>query len=245
MPSSSDAATADARAALERLGHLPGSEQIATALLQAVVDLTPTVLPGRIETSVTLLADGRPGTAASSSPLASELDECQYSADAGPCLHAARTGEVTEVSDTGSDQRWATYARCAAARGAVASLSLPLPLDTEEQLAGSLNIYARDADTLAAANRAAAIRFADLAGLAVRNLTAYHRARDHAGYVHTALTSRGTIQQAKRILMERHRLTAEQASRVLARASTATHRKVHDLAEHLVRTGQLLPLSTR
>jgi AmiR/NasT family two-component response regulator len=39
--------------------------------------------------------------------------------------------------------------------------------------------------------------------------------------------------------MARHKLAADQAFQLLARASTKTNIKVRDIAEHLVRTGRL------
>lgn len=239
MPWIHDIPETVASATLERLIRAPVAEQTPPAMLQVVVDLTPTVLPGAIEASVTLLTGDRPSTAASSGPLADELDARQYSADAGPCLHAARTGELTQVSDNCTDPRWPAYSRLAAAQGALTSLSLPLRLDVEDDLAGSLNIYAHRGFTFVRANRAAAARFAGLASLAVSNLAAYQRARERADHLNTALTSRAIIEQAKGILMERHRYTEAQAFAALARASKATNRNVGDLAEHLVRTGEL------
>jgi AmiR/NasT family two-component response regulator len=47
------------------------------------------------------------------------------------------------------------------------------------------------------------------------------------------------IGQAKGILMERHRLTAEQAFAVLSRASQEANRKLVDIAEALTATGAL------
>ena len=52
---------------------------------------------------------------------------------------------------------------------------------------------------------------------------------------------RSVIEQAKGILIERHKLTADQAFRMLADASMHTNRKVRDIAEELVLTGELAP----
>ncbi len=54
-----------------------------------------------------------------------------------------------------------------------------------------------------------------------------------------ALGSRDVIGQAKGILMERFRITADQAFALLARASQDTNRKLHDIAEELALTGAL------
>ncbi|MCE6995444.1 ANTAR domain-containing protein [Saccharothrix sp. S26] len=39
--------------------------------------------------------------------------------------------------------------------------------------------------------------------------------------------------------MERHKITADEAFAKLARASQGTNTKLHDVADHLTRTGQL------
>jgi AmiR/NasT family two-component response regulator len=84
-----------------------------------------------------------------------------------------------------------------------------------------------------------ATRFAPYAAVAAGNLYAYQSARDVADNLQTALESRAAIDQAKGILMERHKLTADQALQALAQASMHTNRKVRDVADHLVATGEL------
>lgn len=54
-----------------------------------------------------------------------------------------------------------------------------------------------------------------------------------------ALASRDVIGQAKGILMERHRMTAEQAFHELRRVSQHTNRRLADIAEQVALTGQL------
>jgi AmiR/NasT family two-component response regulator len=54
-----------------------------------------------------------------------------------------------------------------------------------------------------------------------------------------ALVNRDVIGQAKGILMERFRITAEQAFEVLAKVSQDTNRKVYVVAEDLARTGAI------
>jgi AmiR/NasT family two-component response regulator len=55
-----------------------------------------------------------------------------------------------------------------------------------------------------------------------------------------ALQTRDLIGQAKGILIERHRLTAEAAFSRLAAASQNSNRKLTVVAQHLVETGELL-----
>jgi AmiR/NasT family two-component response regulator len=42
------------------------------------------------------------------------------------------------------------------------------------------------------------------------------------------------------VLIERYKLTPDQAFQLLARTSMNANRKVRDIADHLVRTGELL-----
>src|SRR3954471_279396 len=133
---------ANAAEALERLGRLSLRDLSMEELLQIVADLAKTVMPGSPEASVTLVVKDTPTTVASTGQLATELDESQYERGHGPCLHAARTGELTEIGDTRTDSRWPDYLPRAAKHGALSSLSVPLTIDEDEQVTGALNIYA-------------------------------------------------------------------------------------------------------
>ena len=231
--------------ALERLGRLSLREMSMEDLLQAVADLAKTVLPGRPEASVSLVVKGRPITVVSTGQLAVDVDERQYERDHGPCLHAARTGELVSVTDTRTDTRWPDYMPRAAERGALSSLSVPLAIDGAEEVSGALNIYAREANAFDEDGQAAATRFGPYAAVAAANLYAYQRARDTADNLQAALDSRAVIDQAKGILIERYKLTPDQSFQLLARASMHANRKVRDIAEELVRTGELPVVAPR
>jgi len=229
---------ADAAEALERLGRLSLRELSMNSLLQKVADLTKTVMPGNPEASVLLLVKDRPTTVVSTGQLATDLDERQYEKGQGPCLHAARTGEVTEIPDTRADDRWPDYTPRAVERGNLSSLSIPLAIDQDAQVSGALNIYARRPDAFEEISRSVATRFAPYAAVAAGNLYAYQSARDMAENLQTALESRAVIDQAKGILIERYKLTADQAFQLLVRVSMTTNRKLRDIADDLVRTGE-------
>ena len=225
--------------ALERLGSLSLRTVSMEELLQLIADLAKTVLPGNPEASVSLLVKDHPTTVATTGQLATDLDESQYERGHGPCLHAARTGELTEIGDTRTDSRWPDYLPRAAEHGALSTLSVPLAIDDDERVTGALNIYAREPHAFDQDSRAAATKFAPYAGVAAGNLHAYQNARDMADQLQAALESRAVIDQAKGILMERHKLTADQAFQVLAQASMKTNRKLRSVADDLVHTGEL------
>jgi GAF domain-containing protein len=223
--------------ALEELGRLALREHSMESLLQRVVELTKVVMPGHSEASISLIVNDRPTTAVFTGDLARDCDESQYGRGYGPCLHAAGTGEVTEVVDARVETRWRDYVRRAAEKGSLSSLSTPLPLS--EEIAGALNVYAREPAAFDDESRVAARRFAPYAGVAVSNMFAYQNAQDLADNLQRAIESRAVIDQAKGILMERHKLTADRAFQLLVRISMQSNTKLRVVAEDLVRTGEL------
>jgi GAF domain-containing protein len=228
----------DARTAFDRLATLSLSTESLDSVLQTVADLTKQVMSAPVEASVSVLVADRPTTFVYTGQLALDLDESQYGRGYGPCLHAAARAETVEVTDTRTETRWPDYMRDAARRGALSILSIPL--GSPEQLAAGLNIYSREPAGFDGASRSAAVKFAQFAGTAAANMHAYASARDLADNLQASLESRATIDQAKGILIERHKLTADQAFQVLAHASMGADVKLRDVAGHLVTTGELL-----
>src|SRR3954447_16122239 len=229
----------NAAEALQRLGRLSRRELSMDGLLQTVAELSKSVMPGNPETSVLLLVKGQPSTVVSTGQLAVALDERQYERGHGPCLHAACTGELTEIADTRTDRRWPDYLPRAVEAGNLSSLSIPLAIDEDEQVSGALNIYARQPDAFDEDSRSVATRFGPYAAVATGNLYAYRSARDMADNLQAALESREVIDQAKGVLIERYKLTPDQAFQLLAQASMSADRKVRDIAADLVHTGEL------
>jgi len=68
---------------------------------------------------------------------------------------------------------------------------------------------------------------------------------EHEEQLRAGMNSRDLIGQAKGILMERFRLTAQQAFDVLSRVSQELNRKLVDVAAELTETGALPPQHPR
>jgi GAF domain-containing protein len=228
-----------AQLAFDELGRMSFADHSLDSVLQKVTDLAARVLPGEPATSVTIIEGGRASTVAASDPLARQLDQVQYDLGAGPCLQAATTGVHVELIDTATEQRWAPFPQVAAQRACRAVLSFPLPV--QERVRGGLNVYARTSQPLDEGTRATAARFAAYAVVPVSNMYLYETAVERAGHLRAALDSRAVIDQAKGILMERHKLSADQAFTALAQLSMEANTKVRDIAERFVRTGELPP----
>ncbi|WP_240619335.1 GAF and ANTAR domain-containing protein [Blastococcus sp. TF02-8] len=223
--------------ALDELGQLSFAEHSLESVLGKVTELATRVLPGRPLASVTILTEGRPATVAGSEQLAVELDELQYRLGAGPCLQAASTGRPAGIPDTGTDPDWPEFAAAAASRGVGSVFSYPLP--AQELVSGGLNVYSRHAGAADERTRSLVSRLAAYAVGPVSNVYLYETAVERADHLEAALRSRAVIDQAKGILMERFKVTADQAFQVLARLSMERNVKLRDVATQVVHTGDL------
>ncbi len=234
-PDPNDIPGGSAQGAFEELGRISFAEHSLESLIQTVTDLAARVIPVDPATSVTIVSQGTPRTVAWSDERAAELDRVQYSLGGGPCLTAAGEGRTAEVLDTRTEQRWPEFAQRASELGFQSVLSVPLPV--QERVSGGLNVYARRSHGADERNRELATRFASYAVVPVSNMYLYTSAVERVGHLEAALDSRAVIDQAKGILMERYRLTADQAFQALARMSMETNTKVRDVAERMVETG--------
>lgn len=223
--------------AFEELGRISFAAHSLESVLQTVAAAASRVLPGEPLTSVTILDGERPTTVASSGDVALELDKVQYRLGDGPCITAAASGQPAEIVDTRAGGPWPDFASVAAAAGCGSVLSFPLPV--REKVAGALNVYNREFAVTDERTRALISRFADYAVVPVSNMYLYESAVERAEHLAAALDSRAVIDQAKGILMERYKLTADLAFQALTRVSMESNTKVRDIAEHFVRTGDL------
>jgi GAF domain-containing protein len=171
-----DQALDEADQALDELGQLLLREQFMEVALQEVVDSAKQVLPGDLETSVSVLFQDFPTTVVYTDQLAVDCDERQYAHGDGPCLHAATSGQLTEIADAQAETRWRDYVQEAAERGALSSLSVPLPI-SEKGVSAALNIYARRPNAFDEETRSVAMRFAPLAATAVTRMQAFKDAQ--------------------------------------------------------------------
>ena len=224
------------RAALDELGRLLLAEHSPPSALRRIVDLVAQAMPAGVEVSITLFRGEHPTTAAFTGQLADDLDETQYERGYGPCLEAALGGQLIEIADARTEDRWPEYVPALIERGALSALAAPVPA---AHLAAGLNVYARTAQAFTDDDRSALVQFAAYAGAALTNMDALQDARDLAENLQKAMEFRSVIEQAKGILIERYRLTADQAFRLLAESSMYTNRKVRDVADDLVLTGEL------
>lgn len=93
----------------------------------------------------------------------------------------------------------------------------------------------------APSDRAQGLLFAIYAGLALAQAQAQEAEESKIDNLRSALASREIIGQAQGILMQREKITAEQAFQLLRRSSQHLNRKLRSVAQDVVDTGQVNP----
>jgi transcriptional regulator with GAF, ATPase, and Fis domain len=200
-------------------------------VLDRVVSLAVTMVPGAEEATITMVRARRHVySAAATGDLARWFDSLQNETGDGPCLDAMWKQQTVRVDDLAADPRWPVLGPRAAARG-VGSM-LCLQLFVHEDTLGALDLLAHAKAAFTDESEHIGLLLASHAAIALADA----QELEHATI---ALASRDIIGQAKGILMERFKLTADQAFDVLAKVSQETNRKLYAVAEDLARTGTL------
>ena len=207
-------------------------------VLGEITEIGRRAIPGSEAASVTLIEGGQASTPAFRGQMAMDSEEIQYGLDHGPCLDAGRAGLVFVVSDMRTEQRWPDYAARVVKRGVRSSLSVPLPF--LGATIGALNHYASRPAAFGEDDVARGQEMAGFLAVAVANAQHSSRSAEDAANMRRAMESRATIEQAKGILMERYKITADAAFTVLGHASQRNNVKLRDVADHLVQTGEIL-----
>jgi GAF domain-containing protein len=202
-------------------------EQTLDAIAAAAVDTVPGA-----EYAALSVVERRHAvyTRAGTAQLAYDVDKVQYETHQGPCLDAAYEQRTVRVPDMSSDERWPEFARRAAALGVGSMLSFQLFVQQDNL--GALNLYSSRSNAFDDESEHVGLLFASHAAVAMSGA-------QHQEQMERAISARDVIGQAKGILMERHKITADQAFTLLARASQENNIKLLEVARALTDTGEL------
>jgi GAF domain-containing protein len=178
-----------------------------------------------------ILQGGRVHTLAATDDVVLTSDRIQGEVGQGPCFDAIRTGAESYRIENLNDhaERWPRYAPRARELG-IGSM-IGFKLFTEEQNLGALDLYSSRPGALT--------EYSEQIGwlLASHAAVAFASARADAD-LHVAISSRQDIGMAVGILMERNKLSADQAFAMLSRASQRRNVKLRELARRVVDTGE-------
>ena len=206
-----------------------------TDTLVSVVELAVSTIEGCDFAGLFLIDTGVVTTPVHTDPIVVEVDTLQHQTNEGPCLDAIADRLIVYAHDLDKDLRWRHFAPQATKAGIRSVLALPLSTDTER---GALNLYARYPSAFGVVDRAKATILVSMAGLALSVAHSHEDEERRAANFQAALSSRETIGEAMGILMERERITAQQAFNVLRRASEHLNVKLREVAQNLIETGE-------
>ncbi|MGY1680685.1 GAF and ANTAR domain-containing protein [Geodermatophilus sp. SYSU D01176] len=217
----------DVAAQLRTKRH-PPVETTLEAITAAAVD----AVPGAEDAGISFVVDrSRIEARAPTGAHPRALDALQDQLGEGPCYSAIREHATVRAPDVATEARWPRFAAAAGEQGVGSMLTVRLH-HTADSTLGALNLYASTPHAFDTDSEAIARIFAVHAALALA-------AAEREEHLEAALRSRDRIGQAKGILMERYKLTPEQAFAVLATISSGTNRKLRDIADEIATTGAI------
>jgi hypothetical protein len=202
--------------------ELPGD---VPAVLDALSVLAMQSIPPAAAVTVTVVSEEGASTVASTSDWAVLMDEAQYAVTGGgPCVESAVSGATREMTDSATEARWPLYVAAARERGAMSSLSLPIPV-ADDGVMSSLNAFSLQAGAFDVADRLLLQR---VAGAAAAALT-------RSDPTNAAWPARAVVDQARGIVMATERCTSAEALEILAGRADAAGLTLRTVAADLVR----------
>jgi len=201
-------------------------------LLAQVAHCAVQAIPRADGAGLTLIEADRRDTIVSTAPFVTAIDDIQYSLGQGPCITAARGGEVVRSGSLGADRRWPRFGSRVARMGVHSALSLPLT--TADGVLGAINVYAHDKHVFGDQAAELGRLFAHPAAVAAQNALVLAQTRRLAARLQNLLETRGVVDRAVGILMSRNGGTEGEALDRLRSLSQHEHRKLSAVAESVV-----------
>lgn len=217
--------------------NLYGADSYDAALLR-IAEAAVSTVAGCAMASVTLGERGVYRTAASTAAVASAVDRAQYDACEGPGLDAVATPLV--YAQTFPDARWPSLGSRPVELGvrSAASYRLAAAHSPITGTSGSLNLYGTETAAFSAEAQEIGLILAAHASMAAGVVRERGHLQDQAQHLSEALLTRDVIGQAKGILMERLKLTPEQAFDALRHSSNRLNEKLQAVARLITETGE-------
>lgn len=207
------------------------SEQTVDSVLELVATLAKQTVPDTTGVGVTLLRENKFVTAAYTDEIVRTVDGHQYRAGEGPCLQTACENRRHEIVDMAGETRWPGYTPRATEEGISSSLSLPLVV--RDTPIGALNLYSDRVGAFENAWETATV-FAEQASVILANAQEYTSTAQVNDQLKEALKTRELIGEAKGILMERERISEDEAFDMLRRISQHQNIKLRTIAQEVV-----------
>jgi hypothetical protein len=208
-------------------------------VLSRIADAAVATIAGCRMASVTLCERSEYRTAASTDPAATAVDQAQYRSHEGPCLDAVDAPMV--YAQSFPDERWPTLASQPTKSGVQSALSYSLAAASSgpaDSGGGSLNSYGVIPHAFNDTAQEIGLILAAHASVAARVVNERSTLQSLGRDLQQVLLSRDVIGQAKGILMERLKITPEDAFDLLRRSSQHLQVKLRDVARGLAESGE-------
>ena len=229
---------ADLQAGIGALAGLVADSLGLPELLAEVAAFAVQAIPGADGAGVTLLrvdrVDNMVEALAASAEFVAEIDEIQYvTLKEGPCITAALQRRTVRSGSLGGEKMWPRFGPRVGRLGVHSALSLPLLLPPD-QVVGAINVYAHGKDVFDEHAAELGELFAKPAAVAVHNAQILAQAMTLTAQLQKALSTRPVIDQAIGLIRGRSGRSAEDAFTQLRAISQAEHRKLAEVAQHIV-----------
>lgn len=235
LPSSSDTGGSrgqdELATVLSRFARDVQQEDDPDRTLEVIVQNAVALIPGCDEASISVvIGRQRVSSEVASGDLPRIVDALQERVGQGPCLDAAYEHETVRVPDMAIETRWPQFTAEALAAGAAGMMCLQLFVEGDDL--GALNLFSRRAWTFDDESEHIGLLFAAHAALAYAAVQQRSRSTQ-------SIAIRQLIGQAQGVLMERHKITTDQAFALLVKTSQHTNTKLRHVAEQLVLSGHV------
>ncbi|GGH91308.1 ANTAR domain-containing protein [Arthrobacter liuii] len=220
----------------EKIVDLIAGTQDIKSVLDGLTEFAAEAMTGAtgvpIECAVTLHRRKRTATIGGSSGRAVVLDRIEQTLGDGPCVEALESGVPVLLGDVSSDRRWPEYRNALTAAGIAGALGIPMKLDDD---AGAvLDFFAPLSGRFNEQAVSDGVRFAEMAGKALRLAVRIASAEQRAEDLRAAMDTRTVIDLACGIIMAQNNCSKDAAFALLRSASNTRNQKLNEIAEALV-----------
>lgn len=211
------------------------AEQLTTSeapleQLTTIVTLAQRLVPGTQHATVSVIRDAdEVETLVSTSSVGAAADGVQGDLQEGPAFQVGELHGTLRIVDVRQETRWPKYAARLQELGLRSVLACELPLTG--QPGGVLTLYSARRHAFRDAAELVVPVFAARASIALTHA-------DRVLNLRRAIGTRQVIGEAVGILMERHRISADDAFERLVAASQNSHVKLRELATRVTETGE-------